>query len=230
MASSLKEDLADALPEGYDFTLYHISTPPIRCEPIYSPPPSGKIERTYCESHFLQVSILQSPDSSDDIFIMAIECLIYTTKHLTTIFVSKADSTGYLALLSLPKSHESPLRTIASTFISYLVRHRVRPGIKLVVDLFARASDQYLYPGSVENPTKHVSDDRQLVKWWCRVLNPILLSYSAKPITTTSTVATALFDRSNLNPTPPASQSTATITTTKTTTTTTTAQAYLIVP
>jgi regulator of Ty1 transposition protein 109 len=219
MASSLNEDLANALPEGFNFTIHHVSTPPVRCDPIYSPPPSGKIERTYCESHFLQVSIRKSPDSSDDIFIVAMECLIYTTKRLTTIFVSKADSTGYLVLLSLPKLHESPLRTIATTFISYLVQNRVRPGIKLVVDLFARASDQYLYPGSVENPTKHVSDDRQLVKWWCRVLNPLLLSYAARP-----PKPPPLFSS---NPTPPASQSTPS---TATAATATTAQAYLIVP
>ena len=30
----------------------------------------------------------------------------------------------------------------------------------------------------MENPSKHVSDDRQLVKWWCRVLDPILQEYA----------------------------------------------------
>lgn len=177
---SLSEELADALPNNHKFTLNHISTAPTRCDPLYSPPPNGKIERTYCESQFLNVSV--RTDSQEDIFIMAIECLVYTTRRLTTIFVSKADSTGYLSLLNLPKGNfESPLRIIASVFIQWLVRERMRPGVKCVVDLFARASDQYLYPGSVENTKKHVSDDRQLVKWWCRILHTLLSSYAPKP-------------------------------------------------
>jgi regulator of Ty1 transposition protein 109 len=195
--SSLSEELAAALPEGCIFTLHHISTPPTKCEPIYSPPPEAKPERTYRESHFLNVSITpdRAADAAEVVAIMAIECLIYTTKHLTTIFVSKADSTGYLPLLHhLPALAPSPLRTIASTFVAFLVKHRVRAGIKLVVDLFARASNQYLYPGSVENPAKHVSDDRQLVRWWTRVLHPIVTSYAAGPAkapTASSTTARA---------------------------------------
>jgi regulator of Ty1 transposition protein 109 len=58
--------------------------------------------------------------------------------------------------------------------LDYLVEKRQRKGVKLVLSLFARANDQYLFPGSVENKSKHVSDDRQLVKWWCRVLDPVL--------------------------------------------------------
>jgi regulator of Ty1 transposition protein 109 len=180
---SLSEELAAALPKGCGFTLHHISTPPTKCEPIYSPPPDAKPERTYRESHFLNVSIAPAgaADPAPVVAIMAIECLVYTTKHLTTIFVSKADSTGFLPLLpNWPAGDApSPLRTIVTTFVAFLVKHRVRPGIKLVVDLFARASNQYLYPGSVENPAKHVSDDRQLVRWWTRVLHPVVTAYAA---------------------------------------------------
>jgi regulator of Ty1 transposition protein 109 len=177
-SKSLADELSDVLPQGHSFSIHHISTPPTKCDSIYSPPPNTRPDHTYRESHFLQVSI---PHESSQVFILAIECLIYTTRHLTTIFVSKADSTGYLSLLRLGKEYESPLRSVATTFVGYLVKHRMRPGTKLVVDLFARASDQYLYPGSVENDQKHVSDDRQLVKWWCRVLDPVLQAYAAKP-------------------------------------------------
>ncbi|KAE9988848.1 hypothetical protein EG327_003211 [Venturia inaequalis] len=178
---SLDARLADALPEYTRFKFYHISTPPTKCSAIYSPPPGAKPEPTYCESHFLNVSIQPSDtESAEQIFVLAIEILIYTTKHLTTLFVSKADSTGYLSLLTIPKGQSSPLRTITSTFVSYLVENRQRKKAKLVISLFARASDQYLFPGSVENEAKHVSDDRQLVKWWCRVLDPVLRSYTAE--------------------------------------------------
>jgi regulator of Ty1 transposition protein 109 len=178
---SLEERLAEALPKDTRFTFYHVSTPPTKCSAIYSAPPGAKPEPTYCESHFLNLSIRPS-DSKDaeKIFVLAIEILIYTTQRLTTIFVSKADSTGYLSLLTIPKGQSSPLRTITSIFVTYLVENRQRPNVKLVVSLFARASDQYLFPGSVENAAKHVSDDRQLVKWWCRVLDPVLRGYAAE--------------------------------------------------
>ncbi|KAF2455608.1 histone acetylation protein-domain-containing protein [Lineolata rhizophorae] len=197
----LRELLADALPAGLGLTFYHISTPPTRCAAIFAAPPGQKPQRTCCESHFLNVAIRSpensssnSSDSNDSgagsgnnaattiqkhqpsqIFVFAIEVFIYTTKTLTTLFVSKADSTGFLSLLSIPKtSGGSPVKAIASTFISFLVRHRQRPRTRLVVSLFARAQDQYIYPGSVDNGRKHVLDDRGLVRWWCRVLDPIL--------------------------------------------------------
>lgn len=172
--SQLIDKLADALLLNNLYRIHHLSTPPTRCPAIFFPPPGQKPERTYCESHFLSVSISLSPQS---LHVFAIEVLIYTTEYLTTLFVSKADSTGYLHLLGGPKGLHSPLRTISSVFLAHLVENRTRSGIKLVVSLFARAQDQYLFPGSIENDGKHVLDDRGLVKWWCRVLDPILGRY-----------------------------------------------------
>lgn len=45
---------------------------------------------------------------------------------------------------------------------------------KVVLSLFARSQNQYLFPGSIENSTKHVLDDRQLIKWWCRLLDKLV--------------------------------------------------------
>lgn len=180
---SLSDLLADALPQGTNFTYYHISTPPTKCSAIFSAPPGGRSQRTYCESHFLNVSIASADEqhgekTAGEVLIFAIEVLIYTTSHLTTIFVSKADSTGYLSLLSLPRSSTSPIRAISTTFVAWLVKHRQRSGTRLLVSLFARAQDQYLFPGSIENENKHVADDTALVKWWCKVLDPVLRQYS----------------------------------------------------
>lgn len=178
--------LAAALPQGAKFTYYHISTPPTKCSPIFSAPPGARPERTYCESHFLNVSITpedaqqqeEGRPATGEVFVYAIEVLIYTTSHLTTVFVSKADSTGYLSLLQLPRTSSSPIRAISTTFVSWLVKHRQRPASRLVVSLFARAQDQYLFPGSIENADKHVADDTALVKWWCKVLDPVLREYT----------------------------------------------------
>ncbi|KAF2663248.1 hypothetical protein BT63DRAFT_430446 [Microthyrium microscopicum] len=229
-SKSLADALASVLPKNHAYTIYHISTPPTRCDPIYSPPPNTKPERTFCESHLLQVSI---GSAGEEVFILAIECLVYSTRYATTLFVSKADSTGYISQpnASTTKTSvngsatsslrsESPLRTIARAFIAWLIAHRVRPNIKLILSLFARASAQYLYPGSSENVGKHVLDDRQLVRWWCRVLGPLIEDYApeaspSNPIISNKSTSSTL-------PTPPS--------TCPSSSNTTTAQAYLIIP
>lgn len=182
---SLRDLLAEQLPKDVPFTFYHYSTPPSKSPALFSAPPHGKSERTYCESHFLSTTITpkDAPEARlpSELLILAIEVLIYTTKRLTTIFVSKADSTGCLSELQLSKSQSgSPLKTICGVFVSWLARERQREGKKLVVSLFARAQDQYLFPASIDNKNKHVLDDRGLVKWWCKVLDPIIREYQAE--------------------------------------------------
>ncbi|KAI9791624.1 MAG: hypothetical protein M1816_003710 [Peltula sp. TS41687] len=177
--SSFASALAEALPIGVKFTIYHLSSPPTKCASIFAAAPDAEPDRTYCESHYLSIAIQPGksetqPDSAQHLLVFAIEALIYTTKSLTTIFVSKADSTGYLHLLNLPKGTPSPLKTVASTFLNHLVQTRRRAGVKLCISLFARAQDQYLFPGSVENVGKHLLDDRGLIRWWCQVLDPLV--------------------------------------------------------
>ena len=87
------------------------------------------------------------------------------------MFVSKADTTGYI-----PNQRPSRIKALCTTFIKWLVeqqRHH-HPRRKVVVSLFARAQSQYLFPGSAEHVNKHVLDDRQLIKWWAQVLDPLL--------------------------------------------------------
>jgi len=187
MASSkpLKDLLAEQLPKGVPFTFYHYSTPPTKSSALFSAPPNAKSERTYCESHLLAASISAKDGGAsvlpEELLILAIEVLIYTTRNLTTIFVSKADSTGCLSELQLPRSQSgSPLKVICGTFVSWLAKERQREGKKVVISLFARAQDQYLFPASIDNKKKHVLDDRGLVKWWCKVLDPIIWQYKAE--------------------------------------------------
>ncbi|KAF4555189.1 Histone acetyltransferase-like protein [Elsinoe fawcettii] len=172
LSQTLYNRLAERLPLGSRFKFNHISTPPTKCDPLFAPPPGRKPERTYCESHFLTVS---GSKDGRSLLLFAVEVLVFTTKRLTTIFVSKADSTGCLATLQLPKGGGASLvRSTASEMIAWLVEHRQRPRIRCMVSLFARAQGQYLFPRSVENKGKHVLDDRQLVKWWCKTLDPVL--------------------------------------------------------
>ncbi|XWW97727.1 hypothetical protein V2A60_005714 [Cordyceps javanica] len=187
--NGLRARLEPVLPKGYQFGIFHISTPPTKSAALYSAPPNERPDRTFCESHFLAVSIkVADKDEKDapekeerveekkqtDVLIFGVEVLIYSTLYTTTLFVSKADSTGYLTLLALPKGTPSPIREVCGAFLSHLVEQRRRKDKQFVVSLFARAQSQYLFPGSVENSGKHILDDRGLVKWWCRVLSPLL--------------------------------------------------------
>ncbi|MCJ1365781.1 hypothetical protein MMC16_004906 [Acarospora aff. strigata] len=174
----LTSKLAVALPQGIRVLVHHVSSHPAECAAIFAAPLGQKPEKTFCESHFIALSVAPSSAKSE-LFIYAIEILIFTTEHLTTLFVSKADSTGYSHVLATPTGTPSLIKTVSSTLISHLVATRQRPGVKLVVSLFARAQDQYLFPGSIENSGKHVLDDRGLVKWWCAVLDPVLRQHPA---------------------------------------------------
>ncbi|KAI9149584.1 Histone acetyltransferase rtt109 [Paramyrothecium foliicola] len=180
----LRDRLARVLPKDHVFGIYHLSTPPRKVDALCSAPPNERPDRTYCENHFLAVSIDCPPTSAGGtedakgaarpVLVLGVEVFIYTTAHSTTLFVSKADSTGHLNLLNLPRGTPSPIREVCAAFIAHLVAERRRKDVQFVVSLFARAQAQYLFPGSVDCPGKHVLDDRGLVKWWCRVLNPLL--------------------------------------------------------
>ncbi|KAI0403168.1 hypothetical protein F4802DRAFT_317158 [Xylaria palmicola] len=178
--SPLADALAQALPKDTRFTAWHLSTTPATTEALCYPPalnstadkrPSKPL-RTYCEKHFLAVSVAD-PAKAKDVLVLGLEVYIYTTIFSTTIFIAKADSTGYLYLQSTPERF-SPIRAITLAFLNFLIEHRRRPSKQLIVNLFARAQSQYIFPGSVENSRKHILDDRGLIKWWCRVLNPLL--------------------------------------------------------
>ena len=143
---------------------------PKPCDPLFSAPQGSEPEKTRLANHFLAVSNKPNGET-DDVLFLGIEALVYTTCNLTTIFVSKADSTG-----CLPQQRPSPIRVIATTFLKWLSakERQKHPSRKLVISLFARSQTQYLFPGSADNGSKHVLDDRQLIKWWARVLDPII--------------------------------------------------------
>ncbi|EMC94226.1 hypothetical protein BAUCODRAFT_225688 [Baudoinia panamericana UAMH 10762] len=162
------------------------------CEPLYSPSPGCDPEQTQLSSHFLTTSVAVVQTAKTSIFMtdllnkqqegvlgIGIEVLIYSTKHTTTLFVSKVDTTGYV--VNHPPSR---IKIICTTFIKWLVgiERQKHPNRKVVVSLFARAQSQYLFPGSAENGLKRPLDDRQLIKWWAKVLDPLLdTSASGQP-------------------------------------------------
>ncbi|EXJ69697.1 uncharacterized protein A1O5_06768 [Cladophialophora psammophila CBS 110553] len=169
---SLPSRLAAVLPLGLDLRAYHLSTPPTPAPALFAPLNGHDEEATLCESHFLVVS---SPEhhGHEEVLVYAIEILIFTTRSLVTLFVSKADSSGFSLRLNQQKRSPSAVAAITSTFVEFLLEPRLASS-RVVVSLFARSQNQYLFPGSSENAGKHILDDRQLIKWWCRVLDRVL--------------------------------------------------------
>ncbi|KAK4622232.1 Histone acetyltransferase [Fulvia fulva] len=204
---TLKDDLKAALPTGFNANVRYVRSRPKACEPLFSALPGQQAEKTRVAGHFLAVSI--SPDSEAtsttnatsqqprDVISFAIEVSVYTTKQLTTIFISKVDSTAHTS-----KVKPSPVKTTVTTLLQYLANKELRrhPRRKVVISLFARAQAQYLFPGSADSKTKHVLDDRQLIKWWARVLDPIIpRSGTSTDVTNICTIANGVTNENSSN-------------------------------
>lgn len=179
----LKDAFNAFLPKDFKCHIRYVHTPSKPSEPLFSPCPRMPPEKTRLASHFLTVSIPKTNDgtgsaSESNMLVFAMEVLIYSSKGLVTMFVSKADSTGFL-----PLRRPSPIKSIATTFMWWLSTQQRQltnsTGTKLVISLFARAQSQYLFPGSADHGKKHVLDDRQLIRWWARVLDPLFPSQDA---------------------------------------------------
>ena len=172
---SLIHHLANALPAGLTARLLHVSTTPFKCPALFAAPPDQEEESTSCQNHFIAFAGPGSDPNDPEVLVYAIEIFLYSTKAATTVFVSKADTSGHLNLLNVPAGAPSFVRTVTTSILEYLVS-RLSPHAPVVLSLFARAQNQYLFPGSVETPGKHLLDDRQLIKWWCRIFDDVIRS------------------------------------------------------
>jgi regulator of Ty1 transposition protein 109 len=183
---SLHDKLASVLPLDFKCKIRYIRTRAQDCDPLFPSSPGDEPETTSLTSHFLTVSVDSKtvpfdpakfkPTGSKDVLSFAIEVFVYNTKHLTTIFVSKIDSTSYIS-----RHRPSPIQRTVTTFLEWLKDSQLQrhPKRKIVISLFARAQAQYIFPGSSDDRgdakyNKHVLDDRQLTKWWVRTVDPII--------------------------------------------------------
>jgi len=180
--SEVASALSSLLPSDLSISLYHIATSPAKTTPLFTPAPSKRPAATTLESHFIAIS-------HENVLAFAIELLIYTlvASGERIIFVSKADSSGYLPSSAVsytpanaPELRVSLLRNVAMTAVRVILdgARAVNPTSKITVSLFARSQTQYLFPNSASNVTKHILEDRGLIAWWCRVLDPIFQQYT----------------------------------------------------
>jgi regulator of Ty1 transposition protein 109 len=174
--SAIASAISELLPKDLTISLYHLATTPAKTSPLFTPAPGKKPANTTLESHFIAIS-------HDSILVFAIELLVYTLVATgeRIIFVSKADSSGYLpssAASYVPADSESRVslvKTVATTAIRTILEgaQAANPHAKVTLSLFARSQTQYLFPNSAANKKKHVLEDRGLIAWWCRVFDPI---------------------------------------------------------
>ncbi|KAI5290252.1 hypothetical protein KEM54_002060 [Ascosphaera aggregata] len=192
-AFSLATTFAKALPKGTSLYIRHLKTAPVTCPALFSSPAGCDDEPTKCEKHLLLVTVPSLSSSSrtaakmsdestgqGELLAFAIEVLVYTTESLTVVFVSKADTTGYLQKPFAKSGQKPSVRALSTAFLSHIISLSQKPRKRLIVSLFARAQNQYIFPGSATNGDKHILDDRALVKWWCRVVDPILRTYESE--------------------------------------------------
>ncbi|KAK7207038.1 histone acetylation protein-domain-containing protein [Myxozyma melibiosi] len=144
------------------FVLYHISTKPKKQALTEHPSASSGTVST----HLVLVEY-------DGIYVLALEVQVYRSPLHTTLFVSKADSTGFCKL---------NLRVLVSAILRVLLTATARPEIPTRICLFARAQPQYLFPDSGSNGFKHVLSDRQLIRWWIKTLDPLLSLFTPPPL------------------------------------------------
>ena len=154
-------------PQGHYLKINHISTHPTSCSPLYTQAPGHEAEETWCEKHFLLASLQVCPTGNFPVY--GLEVLIYKTEYLTTIFVSKADSTGFMPRSTAAPWALSPMTALASTFLGLLADTHKRKNTRLVICLFARAQPAYIFLGSEKN--KNILDDADLIRWWTRVMD-----------------------------------------------------------
>jgi len=180
--SAIATALTSLLPSDLTISLYHIATSPYKTTPLFTPAPNKKPSPTTLESHFIAIS-------HENVLAFAVELLVYTLVQTgeRIIFVSKADSSGYLLpaaasyTTSTSDARISLVRSVAETAVRIVLdgAKAANPEAKVTVSLFARSQSAYLFPNSFDNKNKHILEDRGLIAWWCRVLDPVFQQHSA---------------------------------------------------
>ncbi|KAK4703643.1 hypothetical protein P7C70_g2576, partial [Phenoliferia sp. Uapishka_3] len=152
-----------ALPGKHDFGVQVVRSQPRRSHALF--PHASNLKTKIWQEEVLVLLKERSPDVEPSVVrvpIVALEASIYTIPSTSTslIYISKVDTSG------LATSSPSPTRTFISAFVHYTLAHPPHGTRRVRLHIFARAQGQYLFPGSVENPSKRVLDDKGLIKWW----------------------------------------------------------------
>ncbi|KAK9478102.1 histone H3-K56 acetyltransferase [Lipomyces japonicus] len=153
------------------FVIHHIATK-LQKKSLTQDPADTKIKHdsTLLATHFLTVSY-------NDVHLVALELLVYATTVpdvVNTLFVSKADTTGYEFGAGAERVN---IGNLVTEILRVFLKAISRPTVPSRICLFAKSQPQYIFPESFKNSGKHVLTDRQLIKWWVKVTNPLLSEF-----------------------------------------------------
>lgn len=166
---------------GNTYRIIHLRTATLKCMPlIYRSRHRAKkntakntklLNDTVSEHLILVILDADQPEQETDCIIFGIHVYVYRSPDCYTVFISKADTTGYYDpsnKINVKEITKGALRSILSTIPN---TGELKKPVRLC--LFAKAHPHYLFQGSAINPQKHVLTDAQLVKWWVNALDEI---------------------------------------------------------
>lgn len=167
--ASLLEHLKDALssasrlrrPSPRTFDLYVLRSKAHRSHALFP----WATDKTMNKVHAHEVLVTASEAG---VPVYGLEAGVYTvaSSKVALVYVSKVDTTGLLDA----KGHPSPAATLTTAFIAHALAHPPHGCTSVRIHIFARAQDQYLFPGSISNAGKRRLTDKELCRWWKRIL------------------------------------------------------------
>lgn len=140
-------------------SLLSVHTPAVKCRKLVFTRTADRTTDTRQYHRFVL--------SSDGLAFLAVELVTYVSATSFTLFVCKADTSGYV------HGQRAPVALIVRALIQETLRLSPRPRVR--VCLFAKSLPEYLFLGSKCNPAKHILPGADLVKWWLRVLDDLKL-------------------------------------------------------
>jgi regulator of Ty1 transposition protein 109 len=87
----------------------------------------------------------------------------------------------------------APSRVLTHAYLKHYLQHPPHNTTSLRIHVFARAQDQYLFPGSIDNKPKRVLPDSVLCKWWRQVLGDAAQQSIISTTTSTSKPKISMF-------------------------------------
>lgn len=144
---------------GNPYSLWHVKSHTKKCRKLIFTRTNDVTPNTCSEHLFLM--------TYNGMLFYGLEALIYESPEHSTLFISKADTSGYLE----ESAGHLNIGAVTSALLRGVLRYYVPTHKRVRLCLFAKSQGQYLFLGSKENPAKHVLEDGQLVRWWLRVLD-----------------------------------------------------------
>lgn len=169
LCTALQKNLAGSHPR---LALTVLRSDPQRSHALFPHATTAKSTKVYHEDIFVVLSQPATSIGGSSVPVVAIEAALYTVPATGTalLYISKVDTTGLLSGPTSPSPSPSPTRPLVSAFLSYFLSYPPHHCSRIRIHVFARAQSQYLFPGSADNKTKKLLDDKALLRWWKRTL------------------------------------------------------------